>query len=281
MIRSIEEWRKIREVVEKGLSLNRAAKQFGIDYANLQKRSAIEGWRLTYRGRPRGREYADEAWRAEKAQEQAQREAQQAELLVEARTVIFDTKKAELVAEKVLAQHSSQMKVALSELVVETAEELRSEGIKPKDKALAVDALKRVSERLYGWDLERELARMESKGAINLTLIATAPGELRTLGWPPEGDRQEGVKAGVEKDSQGMGVLVEEPEQARVEIGGGRSGLKEAARPNLENHVGAEGRISGSPAGGGVVSLGGEESFGRSPGWEEHRKANREREKYR
>jgi hypothetical protein len=211
MIRSKEEWRKIRELVEKGLSLNRAAKQFGIDYANLQKRSAIEGWRLTYRGRPRGREYADEVWRAEKAQEQAQREAQQAELLMEARTVIFDTKKAEMVAQKVLAQHSSQMKVALSELVVQTAEELRSKEIKPKDRAMAIDALKRVSERLYGWDLERELAELAGKkqanGAINLRLIAMTPLELRELGEPKG-------RGAVESSVEVVGELVKEAEGA-------------------------------------------------------------------
>lgn len=39
-------------------------------------------------------EYADERRLAEMAKEQAQRDAQQVELLVEARTVIFDTKKA-------------------------------------------------------------------------------------------------------------------------------------------------------------------------------------------
>ena len=43
------------------------------------------------------------------AKEQARRDAQQAELLLEARVAVFDTKKAELVAQKILAQHSTMM----------------------------------------------------------------------------------------------------------------------------------------------------------------------------
>jgi hypothetical protein len=78
----------------------------------------------------------------------------QAELLVEAREVILDTKKAELVAKKILAAHSTQLKVALSELALSTATELRSAGVKPKDKALALAALRSVGTQLYGWDKE-------------------------------------------------------------------------------------------------------------------------------
>jgi hypothetical protein len=170
-------------------------------------------------------EYADERRLAEKAQEQAQREAQQAELLVEARTVIFDTKKAEMVAQKVLAQHSSQMKVALSELVVQTAEELRSKEIKPKDRAMAVDALKRVSERLYWWDLERQLElaelaeKKQANGAINLRLISLTPLELRELGEPKG-------RGAVESSVEVVGELVKEADGANWNEGLASEGRK-------------------------------------------------------
>ena len=62
------------------------------------------------------------------AKEQARRDTQQAELLLGARVAVIDTKKAQLVAQKILAQHSTKMKVALSELVVQMAEDLRSPG---------------------------------------------------------------------------------------------------------------------------------------------------------
>ena len=107
MIRPIEEWRKIRALVEKGLSLKKAAKQFGLSYSHLQRRAAVEGWNLVYRGRPPGTDYPDGTRRAEMAKEQARRDAQQAELLVETRVAVFDTKKAELVAQKILAQHKA------------------------------------------------------------------------------------------------------------------------------------------------------------------------------
>ena len=54
-----------------------------------------------------GTDYPDGTRRAEMAKEQARRDAQQAELLVEARVAVFDTKKAELVAQKILAQHKA------------------------------------------------------------------------------------------------------------------------------------------------------------------------------
>ena len=221
MIRSIEEWRKIRALVEKGLSLNQAAKQFGLSFSHLQRRAAVEGWKLTYthgRGRPRTMDYPDGRRRAEMAREQAERDAQQAELLVEARVAVFDTTKAELVTQKILAQHSIRMKVALSELVVQTTEDLRSAEVRPKDRALAMVALKTVSDRLYGWDREPDIAKMQQAisplgPAINLALINTTPEQLRALG-DPNRDSREGVSVKGERNGLSMGPSVEEPEQA-------------------------------------------------------------------
>jgi hypothetical protein len=106
-------------------------------------------------------DYPDGTRRAEVANEQAQRDTRQAKLLLEARVAVFDTKKAELVAQKILAQHSTEMKVRLSELVVQTAEDLRSAEIRPKDRATAMVALKTVCDRLFGWDREPDIRGMK------------------------------------------------------------------------------------------------------------------------
>jgi hypothetical protein len=171
--------------------------------------------------------------RVEMAKEQQSRDARQAELLTEARVAVFDTKKAELVAQRILAQHSTKVKVALSELVVQTAEDLRSGEIKPKDRALALAALKSVGNQLYGWDREPDIQRMEmartsdhsqvksyyqhwlegtepppATGAVNLALIATSPAELEAMA---NQDSHYDVSA-PEYNAQGMGPPVEEPE---------------------------------------------------------------------
>ena len=57
-------------------------------------------------------------------------------------------------AQKILAQHSTMTKMALSELVLQTAEDLPSPEVRPKDRALAMVALKTVCDRLFGWDRE-------------------------------------------------------------------------------------------------------------------------------
>jgi hypothetical protein len=151
-------------------------------------------------------DYPDGTRRAEMANEQAQRDTRQAKLLLEARVAVFDTKKAELVAQKILAQHSTEMKVRLSELVVQTAEDLRSAEIRPKDRATAMVALKTVCDRLFGWDREPDIRGMklartsdqiqvksyyqhwregteppECTGAINLALINTTPQQLAEM----------------------------------------------------------------------------------------------------
>jgi hypothetical protein len=122
--------------------------------------------------------------RVETAKEQAHRDAQQAELLVEARVAVFDTKKAELVAQRILAQHNTRMKVALSELVVQTVQDLRSQEMRSKDRALALFALKTVCNHLYSWDCEPEIQSMKSahdggdaraQSLVNLALVDTSP----------------------------------------------------------------------------------------------------------
>jgi hypothetical protein len=179
----------------------------------------------------------DGARRMEMAKEQQSRDAQQAELLVEARVAVFDTKKAELVAQKILAQHSTMMKVALSELVVQTAEDLRSGEIKPKDRALALAALKSVGNQLYGWDREPDIRGMEMArtsgddlkvkslyqhwlegttppectGAVNLALIATTPEQLTEMAMADR--NQDGQRVAPATEHRGP---VENPEQPRT-----------------------------------------------------------------
>jgi hypothetical protein len=183
-------------------------------------------------------DYPDGTRRAEIANEQAQRDAWQAKLLLEARVAVFDTKKAELVAQKILAQHSTEMKVRLSELVVQTAEDLRSPEVRPKDRASAMVALKTVSNHLYGWDREPDIQRMELArtsdqlqvvsyyqhwlqgttpppvtGAVNLALIATTPEQLQAMAEAEENrDGQRGAST-TERNGQEMGPSAITPEQ--------------------------------------------------------------------
>jgi len=222
MIRPIEEWRKIRALVEKGLSLNKAAKQFALSYSHLQRRAAAEDWKLHYRGRPRTLDYPDGTRRVQMAREQTRRDAQEAELLLEARVAVFDIKKAELVAQRILAQHSIKMKVALSELVLQTAEDLRSPEVRPKDRALAMVALKTVCDRLFGWDREPEAQSMKlartsgddvPTAAINLALINTTPEQLAGRAKAQfDLDEHSGPSA-TDCNGQGMGPSVVAPQQ--------------------------------------------------------------------
>jgi hypothetical protein len=144
--------------------------------------------------------------RTQMAREEADRDIRQAELIVEARTAVFDVRRAEILAQKVLAQRSSAMKLALADLVVQTAKDLRSPEVRPKDRAQAMVALKRVCDRLFGWDRERDIQKMElartsdrsqaksyykhhlegttpppATGAVNLALIDTLPEELAAM----------------------------------------------------------------------------------------------------
>jgi hypothetical protein len=178
--RTLEFWREVRGLVERGLSLKKASVQFGLAYSNLVQRSAREGWKLVYRGRPRTLDYPDGTRRKEMALAERRYEEAQEAIARESQVVVID--RAEQLTHRVLATHSAQMKVRLSELVTETAEQLRTDkDIKAKDKALALGALSIVSERLYGWDKEPSLREMEvarTSAAVNLRLIALSPADL-------------------------------------------------------------------------------------------------------
>ena len=203
--RTIEFWGEVRGLVEKGLSLKKASQEFGISYSNLSQRAAKEGWKLCYSGRPRRKDYWDGRQREQIAMGEVERERMEAQirrkveevrgqeakrgaeieearamLKREAEEVVIDVKKCELMTQKVLRQHSARMKVTFSELVVQTAEDLRSEMVKPKDRALALASLRGVCDRLYGWDKEPDIGALERarSGAINLELIRLSPEQL-------------------------------------------------------------------------------------------------------
>jgi hypothetical protein len=160
--RTPEFWAEVRQLVERGLSLKKTSQRFGLAYSYLVQKAAFEGWKLCYCGRPRSRDYADSTRRREQmAREQAKYAEAQTELEREASVVVIDLKRAENLTHRVLATHSSRMKTLLSELVVQTAEELRDGEVKPKDRALAMVALKTVSDRLYGWDKEPDIHQLE------------------------------------------------------------------------------------------------------------------------
>jgi transposase len=103
--RSIEFWRKIRALVEKGLSLNQASKEFGVSYSHLRDRAAVEGRKLTYthgRGAPRTLGYPDGTRRREMALDERRYQEAQEALEREAQVVVIDVQKAELLTQKVL-----------------------------------------------------------------------------------------------------------------------------------------------------------------------------------
>ena len=174
-------------MVEGGLSLQRAAKQFGVS------RARVEDWQFPGKGligRPRTMDLPDGEKRTQMAREEADRDIRQAELLVEARTAVFDVRRAEILVRKILAQRSTAMKMALADLVVQTAEDLRSPEVRPKDRALALVALRTVCERLFGWNNEPDLQSMKlarthgddvPTAAVNLALINTTPRQLAEM----------------------------------------------------------------------------------------------------
>jgi hypothetical protein len=171
-----------------------------------------------------------------------------------ARVAAFDTKKAELVAQKMLAQHSPRMKMALSELVLQTIEDLRSPEVRPKDRALAMVALKTVSNQLYGWDREPDLPRMKRAGAshyseddmkedftptgaVNLRLINTTPEQLAKMAEAKGKFNRDGPEdvGATECNGQAVRSSAIAPEQPPVVTHGPPIPKKEAPKPPLDN----------------------------------------------
>jgi len=215
----IEFWRSMRSLVERGLSLKRAAKQFGMSYSAVQARSALEGWKFHGRGRPKILDHPDGTERAQTAKREAERDAAEAMLEHEAEVLVIDAKKAELSCQKVLATHSVRLKVAFSELVVQTVEDL------------ALGALRSVCDRLYGWDKEPDLHELKvaQTAAINLELQATSPQKLKQMAL---------AKAGLlapEHDGQGVGPITNSPEQPQVGTGGQAGEKKEAPKQSQKD----------------------------------------------
>jgi len=174
----------MRSLVERGLSLKQAAKQFGMSYSAVQARSALEGWRLCHRGRPRVLDYVDGTRRERIVREERRYEEAQVALQRESATLVIDVERAELVAQKVLKTHSVRLKVALSEWAVKTAEKVLAgeEGL--RDSATAMLAIKAIGKELYQWDreAEREAGALEPTHAVNKALICTSPEEMKRMG---------------------------------------------------------------------------------------------------
>jgi hypothetical protein len=177
--RTPEFWAEVRRLVESGLSLKKASQQFKLAYSYLVQKAAIEGWRFHGRGRPRKLTYVSEERRAEIAKSQAEREALEARLRQEATIVTIDVQRAELLRWKVLSTHSQQMKVALSELVVRTAHDLASGDTKPKDRAVALVALRSVCDSLYAWSQESASQRDQPRIDQYLARRASAHGKCQ------------------------------------------------------------------------------------------------------
>ena len=199
--------------------LKRAAKQFGMSYSAVQARSALEAWKFHGRRRPKILDHPDGTERAQTAKWEAERDAAEAMLEHEAEVLVIDAKKAELSCQKVLATHSVRLKVAFSELVVQTVEDL------------ALGALRSVCDRLYGWDKEPDLHELKvaQTAAINLELQATSPQKLKQMAL---------AKAGLlapEHDGQGVGPITNSPEQPQVGTGGQAGEKKEAPKQSQKD----------------------------------------------
>jgi hypothetical protein len=124
------------------------------------------------------------------AREEQEHEVLQAELRQEAEVLVIDVKKAELLAQKILRQHSVRLKVALSELLVAMADKMRSGSeVRLREMAAAVVALKSVGTQLYGWDREPDVREMERAKdyAINIPLQCTPPEKLKALALAKRG----------------------------------------------------------------------------------------------
>jgi hypothetical protein len=105
--RTPEFWHEVRLLVERGLSLKKVSQRFGLCWSSLVHRAQREGWKLCYSGRPLGLDYAESRRRREQAAlEQRRYEEAQAALEHEASLLVIDVRKAELLTEKVLKQHS-------------------------------------------------------------------------------------------------------------------------------------------------------------------------------
>ena len=213
----IEFWRSMRSWIE--FDLKRAAKQFGMSYSAVQARSALEAWKFHGRRRPKILDHPDGTERAQTAKREAERDAAEAMLEHEAEVLVIDAKKAELSCQKVLATHSVRLKVAFSELVVQTVEDL------------ALGALRSVCDRLYGWNKEPDLHELKvaQTAAINLELQATSPQKLKQMAL---------AKAGLlapEHDGQGVGPITNSPEQPQVGTGGQAGEKKEAPKQSQKD----------------------------------------------
>jgi hypothetical protein len=219
VIRTPEFWRNIQGLVERGLSLKRASQQFGVSYSHLRTKAQAEGWQLAPHGRPRAIAYASQERREELRRKELEHEALQAELRNEAEVVSIDLERAEKLTFRVLQTHSAKLKVMLSQMLVQMAEEMRSPRARLRDKAAAVVAINNVGKQLYAWDREsdiHQMAQAEEAGplanAIDVEFQNTTPEQLRLLhARKMASSRREGSFETVHKD-RGDGTLSEQRE---------------------------------------------------------------------
>jgi hypothetical protein len=167
----------------------------------------------------------NEAARAAVAKDEAEFRTREALLERHAEVLTIYLRYGEKLAGTVLQRHSTRTKIAMSELVVQTVEDLRSPDVRPKDRALALASLKAVCDRLYGWDREPDLHELKvaQTAAINLELQDTSPEKLKQLAL---------AKAGLlspEHDGQGMGPCQVRPEHTSAGVDGplGEKGVPE------------------------------------------------------
>lgn len=186
-----ELWVEGRRLYESGLSLPAVAQKLGVSYGSVHNCAWLQNWGVRRNGRPPDPR-CEEARAKRKRRKLEKEEKRLAEELV-----VLRAEKLEVVSSKDLRGASARAKQKVSELIEQTLEELGQEGVKPRERAAALNALGPILKLVHGWHKEPDLEAMQ--GAINLTLINTTPQQLRELAW--SGEAQSSLEA--ERRSEG------------------------------------------------------------------------------
>jgi hypothetical protein len=173
-IRSAEDWKVARELVEGGSTLTATSKKTGIPFGTLQRRASYECWGLQHsRGRPKL--FSEDRIRAVEAN------LEQEEAIVRAEASLAKVEDLEILARKSLAAESARAKVMISRRVVEILSKLEDPDVPPRSAAQALGALAPILRLVYRWDKEPDVDALENCNAINLALIHTTPEQLKKL----------------------------------------------------------------------------------------------------
>jgi hypothetical protein len=214
-----EQLREGRRLVESGESISETARRLSVRRTTLEYHAIKEGW---YGARRRGRERrmnsgermhtggisAEQVARLEERVQREERLMEREKMLKEAEAVVERGEGLEILSRRALIRDSERAKLGLSRLINRTIEQLEETEVRPRERALAIQALRNAASGIYRWDEEPSISEMkEAEGpksplhrAINLKLINMSPKELRELRGPSEevegSDQGGGAEAG-------------------------------------------------------------------------------------